>query len=316
MAYDVFISYSSLDKPYADAACSVLERHGIRCWIAPRDILPGKSWGGAIIEAIGGARVMVLVFSRSANASPQVEREVEAAIRKAIPVLPLRIENVKPNESLEFFISVQHWLDAFTPPLEQHLERLAAVVSQILGRPPIDGRGGSERIPHIPSPPPPPPPPAPAAPHYAHGPGSGRPGMGRQISPVAPGFVMLINRVNGERKQLKTGFSLEMFFGSSFLGFPLFGVIFFVRQLYGLGGIYFAGSMVFYLTWIVGASTDSDGAGVFRGLMWLTALLASVLFGVKGNEMTAKSLLRKGWTILDDGSGSARAAKLKWGLPA
>jgi TIR domain len=67
VAHDVFISYSSRDKPTADATCAVLEQNGIRCWVAARDILPGMSWGGSIIDAINSARVMVLVFSDHAN---------------------------------------------------------------------------------------------------------------------------------------------------------------------------------------------------------------------------------------------------------
>ena len=41
MAHDVFISYSAKDKTTADGVCATLEAKGIRCWIAPRDILPG-----------------------------------------------------------------------------------------------------------------------------------------------------------------------------------------------------------------------------------------------------------------------------------
>ena len=44
MAHDVFISHSSKDKQTADAICHYLEQNGIRCWIAPRDILPGEDW--------------------------------------------------------------------------------------------------------------------------------------------------------------------------------------------------------------------------------------------------------------------------------
>jgi TPR repeat protein len=135
MAYDVFVSYSSKDKPTADAVCAVLESHGIRCWVAPRDILPGRDWGGSIIEAIKGARVMVLVFSANANTSTQIKREVERAVNKGIPVIPLRIEDVTPTETLEYFLSTPHWLDAFTPPLEQHLEYLVDVVQKIIGQP-------------------------------------------------------------------------------------------------------------------------------------------------------------------------------------
>src|SRR6185436_3549368 len=133
MPHDVFVSHSSKDKPTADVVCAMLESQGIRCWVAPRDIVPGMDWGEAIVHAVKGARVMVLVFSASANESPQIKREVERAVNKGIPVIPLRIEDVAPTASLEYFISTPHWLDAFTPPLETHLRYLAQILQQILG---------------------------------------------------------------------------------------------------------------------------------------------------------------------------------------
>ena len=60
--FDVFISYSSQDKPTADAACAALESANIRCWIAPRDIDPGRDYAESIIDAIESARVFVLIF--------------------------------------------------------------------------------------------------------------------------------------------------------------------------------------------------------------------------------------------------------------
>jgi hypothetical protein len=125
MAHDVFISYSAKDKTTADGVCATLETKGIRCWIAPRDILPGMDWGEAIIEAINGSRVIVLVFSSNANDSQQIKREVERAVSKGLPIIPLRIENVAPARSLEYFIGPVHWLDALTPPLEKHLQSLS-----------------------------------------------------------------------------------------------------------------------------------------------------------------------------------------------
>ena len=99
MAHDVFISYSTKDKLAADAVCARLEGRGIRCWIAPRDILPGMDWGASIIEALESARLMVVVFSSNANASLQIRREVECAFSKEILVVPLRIEDVPPGRS-------------------------------------------------------------------------------------------------------------------------------------------------------------------------------------------------------------------------
>src|SRR5579871_6002555 len=132
MAHDVFISYSSKDKTAADATCAVLEGRGIRCWMAPRDIIPGADWGESIIDAIHESRAFILVFSANANESVQIKREVERAINKGTPVIPLRIANVVPAKSLEYFLSTPHWLDAFTPPLERHLNYLADVIQSVL----------------------------------------------------------------------------------------------------------------------------------------------------------------------------------------
>lgn len=132
MAHDVFISYASENRAIANAVCALLERRGLRCWIAPRDILPGMNYAEALIEAIGAARVLVLVFSSHANQSPQVMREVERAVSRGMPIVPFRIEDVPPSKAMEYYISAPHWLDAITPPVERHIERLADTVRVLL----------------------------------------------------------------------------------------------------------------------------------------------------------------------------------------
>ncbi len=128
MSHQVFISYSSIDKSEADAVCDALESGGIECWMAPRDIVPGSDWGESIIDAIERSRVMVLVFSANANASPQIPREVERAVHKGVSIIPFRIEDVAPEKSMEYFISTAHWLDAFDPEPSHHLPYLTETV--------------------------------------------------------------------------------------------------------------------------------------------------------------------------------------------
>jgi hypothetical protein len=112
MAHDVFISYSSQDKTVADAVCATLENRNVRCWIAPRDIPPGESWAGALINAINSSRILVLVLSEGSNNSVQVVREVGEAVEKGIPILPLHIEDVEPSREMRYYIESLHWLDA------------------------------------------------------------------------------------------------------------------------------------------------------------------------------------------------------------
>ncbi|HZE42877.1 MAG TPA: toll/interleukin-1 receptor domain-containing protein [Steroidobacteraceae bacterium] len=126
MVRDVFVSYSQPDYGCAMELVGRVEEEGINCWIAPRDIAPSADWAAEIIDAISKSRTMILVFSASSNESPQVRREVERAVHKQVSILPFRIENVLPSKSLEYFLSAQHWMDAFPPPREPHYARLCA----------------------------------------------------------------------------------------------------------------------------------------------------------------------------------------------
>jgi tetratricopeptide (TPR) repeat protein len=121
---DVFISYSQEDKVTADTICAALESAGIRCWIAPRDVQPGRSFPGEITRAIQASKIMVLVFSAHSNQSEQVLREVQLAVDSHLHLIQLRIADVPASDDLKYFLGTPHWLDALTPPLKRHLERL------------------------------------------------------------------------------------------------------------------------------------------------------------------------------------------------
>jgi hypothetical protein len=128
----VFISHSNKDKPIADAICNYLESAGIGCWIAPRDIALGSDWSEGIMRGIGSCRVFVLVFSEHANDSEHVRREVAKAFSLGLAVIPFRTDTVPPNRSLSYFLETVHWLDAITPPLQNHLRTLTEQVKQLL----------------------------------------------------------------------------------------------------------------------------------------------------------------------------------------
>jgi formylglycine-generating enzyme required for sulfatase activity len=147
MNFDAFISYANQDKATADAACAKLEAEGIRCWIAPRDVPPGAQWAEAIVDAIDHCRAMVVIFSSNANASKQIHREVQRAFEREVPVVPFRIENVAPEKSLAYYMGPVHWLDALTPPLEQHLQKLVVSVKPFAHSKTFDERGNEERSP-------------------------------------------------------------------------------------------------------------------------------------------------------------------------
>lgn len=151
MANDVFLSYSSHDRVQADAACHFLEAAGIRVWMAPRNIVPGADWTSSIVDAVNDARILVLIFSANSNESDYVQREVQLAVKRGIPLIPFKTEDIVPSKSLEFFIGTHHWLDAMTPPMEQHFKSLAEMVKLFLTLDPKESKEGDLAARHRPA---------------------------------------------------------------------------------------------------------------------------------------------------------------------
>jgi hypothetical protein len=135
MAHDVFISHSTNNRSVANAVCAALERDRIRCWIAPRDVMPGRPYSGEITRAIQQSRAFVLIFSEHSNNSEQVLREVQLAANSRLHIIQFRIDPVVPSDDLEYYLSGPHWLDAVTPPLENHIEQLQTSVKALLALP-------------------------------------------------------------------------------------------------------------------------------------------------------------------------------------
>jgi len=133
---DIFVSYcTKSDRDAAYDLVTFVEARGIECWIAPRDVQGGMEWAAEIVNAITVAKVMVLIFSQSANASPQVRREVMLAAHRGVRVVPFRIEDITPAASLEYFLGGHQWLDAFPPPLEPHYAKLVVCLNTLLATP-------------------------------------------------------------------------------------------------------------------------------------------------------------------------------------
>ncbi|MEZ5170899.1 MAG: toll/interleukin-1 receptor domain-containing protein [Acidimicrobiia bacterium] len=133
MARDVFICHSSDDADTANAIVAGLEAEGVSCWIAPRDVPTGLPYASGIVNGIRSAKMMLFVSSDAANRSPHIERELERAVHRNIPILPVRIEDTALSDSLEYFISTPHWFEAHDAPIDKALPALVADVRRILG---------------------------------------------------------------------------------------------------------------------------------------------------------------------------------------
>ena len=131
-AGSVFVSHSSRNAAEAMAIVAALESASVPCWVAPRDIPAGSDWNHSIMSGINACRAMILVFTRHSADSGPVQREVERALNRKVPVIPVRLEQAAPSPAMEFMISTSQWVDAFPPPVDRHLEKVVAAVKKAL----------------------------------------------------------------------------------------------------------------------------------------------------------------------------------------
>ena len=110
--FPVFISYKKQDQTIADNIYDALVNRGISCWISSRDVKPGTNYQEQITQAIRNCGVMVLVFSRAAQQSPEIPRELALASQNKKPVIPVRIEAVDPDDVFAYTLATSQFLDA------------------------------------------------------------------------------------------------------------------------------------------------------------------------------------------------------------
>ena len=119
----IFISYASQDYAVAQLICHRLEEDGVRCWIAPRDILHGD-WAGEIMAALDRADVCIVVVGEHSAHSPEVLKEITEATRTCRYIIPFKVDDADLPPRMRYHLGPCHWLDAATPPLEQRIEEL------------------------------------------------------------------------------------------------------------------------------------------------------------------------------------------------
>jgi hypothetical protein len=128
MSASIFISFASQDHRVAMTLCQALESRGFKCWISGRDIEPGENFQVAIVRAIRQAKIMLLVFTSNSNNSEEMNKELALASQSKLIVVPLRIEDVTPNDAFAYEFATRQWIDFFAD-WEFAIEQLAQRIS-------------------------------------------------------------------------------------------------------------------------------------------------------------------------------------------
>lgn len=123
----LFVSHASSDRLTAEHVAGYMERRGITCWMAPRDVPGGADWDAAIAEAIRGCSGLLLLFSADADESRHVGRELHLADRARKPIYPVRLARIEPHK-LQYLLTQIQWID-WLDGRDRTLERLAQHIS-------------------------------------------------------------------------------------------------------------------------------------------------------------------------------------------
>jgi succinate dehydrogenase hydrophobic membrane anchor protein/succinate dehydrogenase cytochrome b556 subunit len=131
MGQPVFISHASKDQKIAESICDALEKDGFGCWLASRDVGPGENFQESIVRAIRSAKVLVLIFTSNANTSAEIKKELVLASQNNLTVIPVRMEDVQPNDALAYEFATRQWIDLFQDR-ERALDRLSKWIADLV----------------------------------------------------------------------------------------------------------------------------------------------------------------------------------------
>ncbi len=124
MKKDVFVSYTTANKDVAFAVVKSLEEKGIDCFVAPRDVDPGRPYASNLVNAIDNCLVAILIASKAINGSEHVLNEIDVIIEKNKRLIPFFIEEFDMNDDLRYYLSRTHRIIAYPNEPSYYFDKL------------------------------------------------------------------------------------------------------------------------------------------------------------------------------------------------
>lgn len=124
MGFDVFISYSRKDYPFASKIADLLEINGVSCFLDKSGISGGDDFVNVICTAIQDSRLVLVLASTHAYESSYVPNEINYALSHKKRILPYIIDSSIPPDSFQFLLSTVHWINVQDVPAGDDLLRV------------------------------------------------------------------------------------------------------------------------------------------------------------------------------------------------
>ena len=109
---NVFISYSTDAKPWAERLSESLERKGVSTWTDFKSIRPGQRWLSEIQRALDEATYFLIVVGPKNRIGEWQDREWQGALQHTWSdpqkrIIPVLVDDAAPPASLKNWVSVR-----------------------------------------------------------------------------------------------------------------------------------------------------------------------------------------------------------------
>jgi tetratricopeptide (TPR) repeat protein len=127
VAFDVFLSHNSRDKPAVREIADALERLGLHAWLDERELPPGSLWQDEIeniIEIVPAAAVLVGKDGLGPWEIPEMRGCLSEMVDRGLRVIPVLLPGAPEAPKLPLFLKQATWLDLRNGITEDGLEGL------------------------------------------------------------------------------------------------------------------------------------------------------------------------------------------------
>ena len=127
---DIFISYSSHDRPSALALVTKLRDAGYDVWIDQHQLNAAARWSKEIVQAIDQCKIVAVLLSNASLNSENVVKEISLAAERHKHLLPILIETVHLSDDFAYHLAGLHRVE---------IENTAGIISAITKLHPLTG---------------------------------------------------------------------------------------------------------------------------------------------------------------------------------
>lgn len=129
----VFVSYSRKNRKIVERYVEAFRKMDFIVWQDVSSIPPGEEWHKALLEAVENSAVVVVFWSQYAHQSKYVNEEVDHAIKRGKPIIPVRLDPSTELGKLEPFNAVEDGSNAAQKVATRLLQVAARLKREVTG---------------------------------------------------------------------------------------------------------------------------------------------------------------------------------------